>query len=92
MVKNKWKKAFFELADRHCKLKKGFFFLLWSLSHHHLAHRAVAHTHDVQAAARVLLLPAVQVVDALGGSSLRGTVGYAFNACCFAVDVEELLP
>ena len=38
-----------------------------SLSYHHLAHRAVAHAHDVQAAARALLLPAVQVVDALDG-------------------------
>jgi len=59
--------------------------------YHHLAHRAVAHAHDVQAAARALLLPAVQVVDALDGC-LDGTVGYAMNACCFAVDVEELLP
>ena len=59
--------------------------------YHHLAHRAIAHAHDVQTAARALLLPAVQVVDALDGC-LDDTVGYAFNARCFAVDVEEVLP
>ena len=36
-----------------------------SLSYHHLAHRAVAHAHDVQAAA--LMLSAIEVVDALDG-------------------------
>ena len=59
--------------------------------YHHLAHRAVAHAHDVQAAARALLLSAVQAVDALDGC-LDGTVGHVINARCFAVDVEELLP
>ena len=83
------KKHLLKSMDTH--FKKGFFFLLWSLSYHHLAHRAVAHAHDVQAAVRALLLPAVQVVDALDGC-LDGTVGYAFNARCFAVDVEEVLP
>ena len=60
-----------------------------SLSYHHLAHRAVAHAHDVQAAA--LMLSAIEVVDALDGC-FAGTAGHVINARCFAVDVEELLP